>query len=169
MTSKLGKEEAAVDRPGSPVLRRRFESAREWVVRGFLAVGVIAVLGVVLAFVTPPHDHLRAADWQLDGGAVTSFEVGKPKMVQRGPEPVWIVRLDGDRFAAFAAVCRQQHCVLRWNPVLRIFSCPCHHGTYDLEGHRLTGSSEEALRAFFVNIKGGRIRVHLRRTTGDEV
>jgi Rieske Fe-S protein len=130
---------------------------------------LLAAIGVVMAFVTPPRDQLRAADWQLDGGAANGFEAGQPRMIQSGPEPVWIVRLNDNTFTAFAAVCRQQHCVFRWNPMLRVFSCPCHHGTYDLEGRPLPGSPGEALRSFFVNIKAGRVRVHLRRVIGDEV
>lgn len=169
MTSRLGKTTA--DRGAVPQtrFRRRLDSLSRWTIRGFMALWLVTAAGVIAAFMATPRDDLRAADWQLDGGAVESFDIGHPKMIQGGPQPVWVARLDPERFTAFAAVCKHQHCVLRWNPVLRVFSCPCHHGTYDLEGRFVAGPSGAPLPSFFVNIKGGRVRVHLRRTIEDTV
>lgn len=146
------------------LFRRSFESGFEWTLRGFLTLWLLAALGVVVAFVTPPRDHLRASDWQLDAGAASSFEIGQPKMIQSGPEPVWVIRADTNTFLALAAVCSRQHCVLRWNAELGVFNCPCHHCSYGLDGRSLAGQSRQPLRSFFVNEKEGRIRVHLRRT-----
>lgn len=158
-----GKSAAVADSPRRG-LKGRLERALERMVRSFLMLWVLAAVLVFVSFVKPPRDYLRAADWQLDGGPVESYEIGVPRMIEGGPEPVWIVRLDERAFAALAAVCQYQHCVLRWSPSLGSFSCPCHHGTYDFEGRVTSGPSREPLRRFFINVKAERLRVHLRRT-----
>lgn len=167
MRSRRSETAATVGRPDCAP-RRRFDVLLEWAIRGFLTLWLVAALGIIAAYVTPPRDPLRAADWQLDGGAVESFLVGEPKMIQAGPQPVWVVRLDDRAFTALAAVCEHQHCVLRWNPTLRVFNCPCHHGIYALDGRLLDGPSDQTLRSFFVNVKAGRVRVHLGRLLGGE-
>ena len=144
-------------------LRWRFERALDGMVRSFLLLWLLGAAWVVASFVAPPRDSLRAADWQLDAGPVSGYAIGQPRMVRNGPEPVWVVRLDAGRFAALAAVCRHRHCVLRWSAELGAFSCPCHEGTYDLDGRVISGPSSLPLRSFFVNVKADRVRVHLRR------
>ena len=155
-----GDAAAAVPKRGPS---RWLEIGLDRAVRGFLALWLFAALLIVLSFVSPPRDHLRAADWQLDAGAVSGFQVGLPRMVRGGPEPVWVVRLDNRRFTALAAVCRYQHCVLRWSAQQGVFVCPCHQGTWNLEGRILPGPAGGPMRAFFVNVKADRVRVHLRR------
>ena len=45
----------------------------------------------------------------------------------------------------------------------RVIATHCHQGTWDLEGRILTGPAGGAMRAFYVNVKADRVRVHLRR------
>lgn len=147
---------------------RRLESVCDRMICSFLTLWLLAIVWVVASFAMPPRDYLRAADWQLDGGPVESYEVGVPRMIQGGPEPVWVLRRDATTFTALAAVCQYQHCVVRWNPVFERFSCPCHRGTYDLDGRVTSGPSRHSLRSFFVNVKAERVRVHLLRLVEEE-
>ncbi len=168
MTSRsLVSPEEPAARPGGRI-RRRVEAALERGARGFLGLWLFAVAWIAVSFVIPPRDYLRAADWQLDAGPVESYEIGVPRMLASGPEPVWVVRRDPRSFTALAAVCQHQHCVLHWSPALGAFSCPCHRGTYDLGGSVSSGPSRQALPTFFVNVKAGRVRVHLRRAVEEE-
>jgi len=144
--------------------RQRIERALDRMVRTFLWLWLLCGVWVVASFVAPPRDSLRAADWQLDAGPVASYEIDVPRMIQRGGEPVWVVRRSAKDFSALLAVCQYQRCVLRWNPTLEVFVCPCHQETYDLDGRVASGPAGHPLRSFFVNVKADRIRVHLRRT-----
>lgn len=144
--------------------RQRVEKALDGMVRSFLLLWLLGAAWVVVSFVAPPRDSLRAADWQLDAGPVESYEIDAPRMIQRGREPVWIVRRNARDFLALVAVCPYQHCVLRWDPTLEVFTCPCHQETYGLDGRVASGPDHPPLLSLFVNVKADRVRVHLRRT-----
>jgi Rieske Fe-S protein len=137
-------------------------------VHSFLLLWLLGAAWVVASFVAPPRHSLRAADWQLDAGPVESYEINAPRMIQRGREPVWVGRRNARDFLALVAVCPYQHCVLRWDPTLEVFTCPCHQETYGLDGRVASDRDRRPLLSFFVNVKADRVRVHLRRTVEAE-
>ena len=127
-------------------------------------VGAVGTVVTAVPFVASWSPSARAKT----AGAPVEANIGKLQpgqliIVKWRGKPVWVVRLDNRKFAALAAVCRYQHCVLRWSAEQGVFVCPCHQGTWDREGRNLTGPAAGPMRAFFVNVKADRVRVHLRR------
>jgi Rieske Fe-S protein len=50
---------------------------------------------------------------------------------------VWLMRRPGDKVEAFTTICPHLGCSVNYEPGVKRFICPCHNGTFDLEGRRV--------------------------------
>jgi Rieske Fe-S protein len=62
------------------------------------------------------------------GGAVTGAVLGLA-------DPIVVVRVDANTFAALNATCTHMCCAVKYDPTNKNLLCPCHGSTFDLEGH----------------------------------
>ena len=75
-------------------------------------------------------------------------ELGRPdgalKILPQGAtNPLYVLRLDGDRFAVLSPICTHQGCTVDIQGPRLV--CPCHGSTYDREGRVLRGPAERSL------------------------
>lgn len=141
--------------------RRRFLF---WLVRGFGSLWALGAAWVAAAFVQPPKGGQRLDDTILDAGPAGSLLVGQARLVRHGRQPVWVVRTDDATYVGMSAVCTHLHCILDWDPGRRVMDCPCHAGSFDLNGNVLSGPAPVPLERYAVETRMGRLVVNLNRT-----
>jgi cytochrome b6-f complex iron-sulfur subunit len=104
----------------------------------------------------------------LSGPAVGLKEVAKLEDI-----PVWgskkvivagsalILIRTPETVKAFAAVCTHLGCLVDWEDKKREIVCPCHAGTFNLEGHVVSGPPPRPLPVYSVKITDGSVFVEL--------
>ncbi len=91
---------------------------------------------------------------ELDAGSIGP---GQSRIVAIGYTPVIVVRGAGG-WKAFDATCTHLGCLVKWESALNKFVCPCHAGTYDADGRRLSGPPPVGLRKCKVEESGGKLK-----------
>jgi Rieske Fe-S protein len=71
-------------------------------------------------------------------------------------EPAYLTR-NGDSVRAVSATCTHANCVIAWLPNDRRFECPCHRGTYDVDGAVVSGPPPRALEELSIVIDNGTV------------
>jgi menaquinol-cytochrome c reductase iron-sulfur subunit len=89
---------------------------------GFKTVARLSELQVGVPHQVVLHDVRRDA-WTLHPNDV----IGR----------VWLVRRDNDQVDAFTAICPHLGCSVNFQSTSKNFVCPCHGGTFDLNGQRV--------------------------------
>jgi Rieske Fe-S protein len=69
-------------------------------------------------------------------------------------EPAYLVRA-GDSVRAVSATCTHARCQVAWQPTNRQFECPCHRGTYDLQGRVVSGPPPNGLDELQIVVENG--------------
>lgn len=106
---------------------------------GALGLGFLGALGVVVAYIFPPHRRFAAPVRRRQRVArLNEVPPGKGKQVLFGGEPVWVLHLR-EGLIALSAVCTHQGCVVNWDEQRMTFTCPCHGGRFDAHGNVLAG------------------------------
>ncbi|MFQ5527546.1 MAG: ubiquinol-cytochrome c reductase iron-sulfur subunit [Thermoanaerobaculia bacterium] len=140
--------------------RRRF---MVWLVRGFGSLWALGAAWVAAAFVQPPKSGRGLAEAALDAGPADALAVGQGRLVRHGRQPVWVVRTGDETYVGMSAVCTHLHCVLDWDTQRRVLDCPCHAGSFDLNGNVLSGPAPLPLERYAVESRMGRLVVNLNR------
>lgn len=60
-------------------------------------------------------------------------------------------------FLAFSRICTHLGCLVKYNPERHEFICPCHAGTFDLEGNVVSGPPPKPLPKFTVRVEGNNL------------
>jgi Rieske Fe-S protein len=71
-------------------------------------------------------------------------------------EPAYLVR-NGDAIRLVSATCTHANCRVAWQASEQHFRCPCHGGTYDLQGMVLSGPPPRALEELPVAVADGKV------------
>jgi cytochrome b6-f complex iron-sulfur subunit len=131
--------------------------------RGFFSTlfGLLSFLGlggigyVLGKFLYP----LRSAGGE-NIAQIPSSEIAEwgSKVVLVGGKPVVIVRA-GNEIKALSAVCTHLGCIVKFDPSLKIFICPCHGAKYDLTGKVLGGPAPAPLLAVKAHEESGKVIV----------
>jgi cytochrome b6-f complex iron-sulfur subunit len=126
---------------------------------GALLVGTTAILGAIVAYLTPSRS-VRAAlgPRRVKVGRADDLPPGRGRLTLVDDEPVWVVNL-GRGFAALSAVCTHKGCVLRWDDGRRLFQCPCHDGRFDDRGNVVSGLPRHPLARYAVAVVDGDVYV----------
>lgn len=138
--------------------RRRFLN---WLVRGFLALWGVGFAWMIGAFVRAPRAARSLAERVIKVGTLESLPVGQARLVHHGKEPLWVVRVGEDTLVGLSAVCTHMRCIVTWDGDQQILNCPCHDGSFDLNGNVLHGLPPRPLKRFKVETQLGQIYVHL--------
>ena len=143
--------------PSNPP-RRRFLT---WLARGFLSLWGLGFAWVIGAFVGAPRSPRSLTETVLKAGSVDDLPAGKAKLLEHGKDPIWVIRTGEDELIGLSGVCTHMRCILDWDPEQRILICPCHDGSFDLNGNVLGGLPPRPLRRHKVETQLGQIYVHL--------
>jgi cytochrome b6-f complex iron-sulfur subunit len=154
----LSEESSTRDLPEISPRRRRLI---KWMTGGFLSLWGFGFAWVIAAFLKPLGSREGLAERVIKVGPLDSLPVGKAQLVRRGREPLFVIRTGEDNLVGLAGVCSHLHCVLQWDEQLEQLQCPCHEGSFDVNGNVLKGPAARGLRRYQVETRLGEIYLHL--------
>jgi cytochrome b6-f complex iron-sulfur subunit len=127
--------------------------------RRFLGI-LLTVLGST-AFASLAYPLIRFfAPPARDGKAGTisikksDIRPGDSREVVLSEKPVIVINRYEKGFVAFSKVCTHLGCLVVYDKGLRKLTCPCHAGTFDLEGNVLSGPPPRSLTAVPLKVEG---------------
>lgn len=153
--------EYVLDDP-SPEEVDRLVSRRDLLTVALATTGVMAAgaaLGPLALFLqAPPAERGRGQDVYV--GKLDAIPVnGAISRLIDGEEYV-IVRRDETRLQALTATCTHSEvCLVAWDPRRRQLVCPCHRGTFDLDGNVVSGPPPRPLSRREVFVRDGGVFV----------
>lgn len=71
---------------------------------------------------------------------------------------IWVVKLGGE-VVAYSTLCTHLACALVWRAEDKSFFCPCHSGSYDIEGNVTGGPPPRPLDRYETKVENGRLLV----------
>jgi len=83
--------------------------------------------------------------------------VGATKDLLIGGTPAIIINRRDKGYIAFSRVCTHLGCLVKYDQERRLLICPCHAGTFDLEGNVISGPPPKPLEKFPVSVMGDNI------------
>jgi menaquinol-cytochrome c reductase iron-sulfur subunit len=156
--------------PPSPE-RRRFLARVSYAIGGVAALlGGVPVIG----FLFSPVLRREPQVWR-DVGGVADFVRGETVRVTyedpdeppwagfAGRSAAWLRREEDGSLTAFSVYCTHTGCPVNWTPGARMFMCPCHGGTFHMDGRVAAGPPPRALDRHQVRVRNGRVEL---RTLG---
>lgn len=78
------------------------------------------------------------------------------------PEGPVILEKKGTEVHALSAICTHLGCIVRWHPEVREFICPCHGGTYRLNGTVVSGPPPHPLAKIDVVLRQQQVFVRMK-------
>ncbi len=105
----------------------------------------------LLRFLAPPGDTDKEKKVTL---AKKDIPVGTSRVVLFDQKPVIVINHQEKGFIALSKVCTHLGCLVEFNPATDILLCPCHAGTYDLEGNVLSGPPPRPLAKIPFKVEG---------------
>ncbi len=131
--------------------------------RKFLKI-ILAFLGSVttLSFAYPLLKFLTATPAVgIDSKKIllhkSDVPYGGAKNIIFGDTPVMVINRPEKGFVAFVRTCTHLGCLIEFNKSSQKIVCPCHAGTYDLDGSVESGPPPKALTAIPIKIEGDTI------------
>ena len=95
--------------------------------------------------------NIVMAKAEIPAGAAKDFLIGDT--------PAIIIN-EGDKgFHVFSRVCTHLGCLVKYDPQKRELICPCHGGTFDLNGNVIAGPPPKPLETFPVSVAGDKIMI----------
>ncbi len=144
--------------PPEQIKRRSFLQRLLQLVMSLWGVGII---GVITAYLRPPRTLPLMGVTDFRVGPLDQFKKGEARFIPHARHPFWVIRTERDQLIALSAVCTHLRCILRWDADRGELVCPCHGGTFDLNGNVLIGPPPRPLRTFETHVRGGVIYVRL--------
>jgi Rieske Fe-S protein len=68
---------------------------------------------------------------------------------------------ENDRLCALSSICSHLGCSVSWDPSRKLFTCPCHGGTYRKDGTVAGGPPPRPLERLPIEIENGTVFVRL--------
>ena len=126
--------------------------------RAFVASGLAALFGPIVAFFYPPNLEEVPSEPVLVS-AVDELPVGASKTVRFGRYPALVINMP-EGLVAYSAVCTHFACIVKWDEASGEIVCPCHEGFFDpKDGHVISGPPPTPLEPLPVELIGGEIYV----------
>ena len=141
---------------GKPVSRRDF---LDWIIRGGLLTTLAGMIFPALTYLWPVMRRGPAMG-MIEVGSVNEIPVWSSKKVVFGGGALLIVRTQNE-FKAFSAICTHLGCVVAWEEKKKEIECPCHAGSFGLDGHVIGGPPPRPLASYDVNVIDGKIFIKL--------
>ena len=127
--------------------------------RRFLGI-LLAVLGStafgslaypLVRFFAPPARGEKAKVISIKK---SDIRLGEAREIVLNDKPVIVINRYGRGFIALSKVCTHLGCLVEYDKGLRKLICPCHAGTFDLEGNVLSGPPPRPLPAVPLKVEG---------------
>jgi cytochrome b6-f complex iron-sulfur subunit len=135
---------------GKPDTRRSFLSI---ILGTITAVFSASLLYPLFKFLWPPG--AKAGGEGSVGIPVEDMLVGQSRVVSLKGKPVLVIR-EETKVVALSAVCTHLGCLVKYKGG-GVILCPCHEGSFDLNGNVTGGPAPRPLTYYSVRIVGGRI------------
>jgi menaquinol-cytochrome c reductase iron-sulfur subunit len=155
------------------ILTRRLINREAFLALFTVSVGGLATLVVgipIIGYVLAPLIKQTPDVWR-DVGPVDKYQVGTTVEVpfeSNAPllwagttalQAVWLRRLTGTDFIAYAVYCPHLGCPVHWIPGGLIFLCPCHGSVFNADGARLAGPAPRGLFTYQTRVVNGRVQI----------
>lgn len=118
-------------------------------VLGSTAAGSLAY--PLLRFFAPPARDNKAKSISIKK---SDIRLGEAKEIVFNNSPVIVINRYEKGFVAFSKVCTHLGCLVEYDRGLRKLVCPCHAGTFDLDGNVLSGPPPRPLPVISVKVEG---------------
>jgi len=120
----------------------------------FGTVSVASFAYPLIRYLAPPGS--AAADKKA---VIPKLEIpsGSSKVVLYNDKPVIIINRPGKGFIALSKVCTHLGCLVEYEKDKNRLICPCHAGTYDLEGNVLSGPPPRPLPKIPLKVEGEQV------------
>jgi cytochrome b6-f complex iron-sulfur subunit len=127
--------------------------------RSFLKfLASILGLSALAAFIYPLVRFILPVQVSTQARAVTipksSLPLNAFKDLVIGQTPAIVLNIPGKGIRAFSRVCTHLGCLVKYYPEKQLFICPCHGGSYDLNGNVVSGPPPRPLPRFAVKVRG---------------
>ena len=139
-----------------PISRRDFVG---WIIRGGIFATLAGMIFPALQYVWPVMKSGPSVDME-EVAKVDDIPVGGAKKVIVGGSALLLIRTAAE-FKAFSAICTHLGCIVDWDSQKREIVCPCHAGTFDVEGRRVSGPPPKPLPYYQVRVADGKIFVKI--------
>ena len=132
--------------------RRRFLK----VILAFLgSITVFSFVFSILKFLTALPT--RTADYQKLAVRKSEIPLGEAKNIIFQNAPAVLINRHDKGFIAFSRTCTHLGCLVEFSKSRQKLICPCHAGTYDLDGSVESGPPPKPLTAIPLKIEGDTI------------
>ena len=118
-------------------------------VLGSTAAGSLAY--PLLRFFAPPAKDNKAKSISIKKSDIF---LGEAREIVFNNSPVIVINRHEKGFVAFSKVCTHLGCLVEYDRGLRKLVCPCHAGTFDLDGNVLSGPPPRPLPVISVKVEG---------------
>lgn len=143
-------------KPAAGIREEKVNSGRRWV-NLVLGTGVVATIASfvypAIRYVIPPPIS-ESSNLSVVAAKVGELKDNAAKVFKFGSEPAILIHSPTGKYRAFTAVCTHLGCTVQYRPDLHEIWCPCHNGTYDLQGRNVSGPPPRPLAQYQVHIQG---------------
>jgi Rieske Fe-S protein len=121
-------------------------------VAGFVSTAA-AVAYPVSQYLVPPATG-EPATASVVASSLAALKPNSGLLFKFGNRPGIVVRTADGEVRAFSAVCTHLDCTVQYRPDTAQLWCPCHNGTYDLNGNVVSGPPPRPLERYVVKLRG---------------
>jgi cytochrome b6-f complex iron-sulfur subunit len=119
---------------------------------GLTAFGSMAY--PLIRYLAPPKAKHKGGTYTF-----TKADIGDSKEIVYQQTPAIIINRPGKGYIALSRVCTHLGCLVEYDRGSRRLVCPCHAGTFDLEGRVLSGPPPSPLPTIPLSVEGEEITI----------
>jgi len=108
----------------------------------------------LLRFLAPPGSEANVAKVVLPK---TEVAAGRTKSIVYNNAPAIVINRPDKGFIALSKVCTHLGCIVEYSRENNVMLCPCHAGTFDLDGNVLSGPPPRSLQRLPLRVEGENI------------
>jgi cytochrome b6-f complex iron-sulfur subunit len=122
-----------------------------------LGLGALATLAYPLfRFLSPLVIHIKVKTVTIPKSEIPA---GTGRNLLVGETPAIVIHREETGFIVLSRVCTHLGCLVNFNQARQLLICPCHGGTYDLDGNVIAGPPPLPLPKFPFKIVGNNIEI----------
>ena len=131
--------------------RRSFLKSLAFILSSTVAASLIYPMA---RFLSPHQNKTREVKVTIKKSDVA---VGEGKEIVVGGTPAIVVNARGIGYMALSRVCTHLGCLVEFDKSSNRFICPCHAGTFNIEGNVISGPPPKPLEKLPLNVQGDNI------------
>lgn len=108
----------------------------------------------LLRFLAPPGSEAHVSKITVPKAEVP---IGKARSIVFNNIPAIVINRSDKGFIAFSKVCTHLGCLVEYQADKNIMLCPCHAGTFDLDGNVVSGPPPKPLHRLPLRVEGENI------------